>query len=114
MSSLHDPFDIMDNKSNVVPILPKAKLDEMVAKAISHPQQAPARKWVSAPATRWIGSVAIAACLLLLITPKQPLQPALSTEPVMVGQIEDGDYMYADDDGSDFDDMIVLATLENE
>lgn len=76
MSSLHDPFDLLDTKKmdNVVPFLAATKINSMIDQAVVYPQLAHLEKNVVPARTvatkrPWqIAGVGIAACLALFLT----------------------------------------------
>lgn len=114
MSLQHDPFNLLDTNARVVPLLPKNKLDAMVAKALTRPQEKPLP--VARPTHKFIWSgtgFAVAACLLLLIsgTSKTPLEITTAETAVLVS---DANQTTLDETDSDLGDMLVLATLENQ
>lgn len=76
MSSLQDPFDLLDTKKmdNVVPFLAATKINSMIDQAVVYPQLAHLEKNVVPARTvatkrPWqIAGVGIAACLALFLT----------------------------------------------
>lgn len=116
-----DPFDLIDMEANVAPILPKNKLDAMVANALTHAQ-------ISAPAQNrtptiswtktgwWSGGLATAACLILLLTifPKNTIQQldhktVQPTQAITVSQNQDSTSL--DSDEFEISEMMFYDTL---
>lgn len=114
MSLQHDPFNLLGTDTRVVPLLPKNKLDAMVAKALTRPQEKP--HFVTRPARKvlWSGTgFAVAACLLLLISGTSTIPPEITTSETAV-LVSDANQTTLDETDSDLGDMLVLATLENQ
>lgn len=122
MSSLHDPFDLLDTEKmdNIVPFLPTNRINSMIDQAVTYPQLHQfARKGVSqhTPAVKrpWqIAGVGMAACLALFLTlfsgtdipsfdgtigPHQEIQHVI--HPVS-------------DDMTDLNDMMIMDTLDSD
>jgi hypothetical protein len=117
MSSLHDPFDLIKtdkNMDNVIPLLPTAKINQMIEKALACQQVSPLQKkpiFLSHKSWWSGGAAATAACLLLFMSlstaPQQaqlPIQVAPHT--VTLSQTDQTDDM------SEFSELVMLETLE--
>lgn len=116
--NLTDPFELLDTDAKIVPILPKSRLDDMIARAATAKQiEAPRAKPSSLIYGRkgwWSGGLATAACLILLLTlfpmnqtvVKNVIQPAHMTAASSTPekQIQDG--------AVEISDMMLYDTLE--
>ena len=123
MSSLHDPFDLLETNTRIVPVLAKNKLEAMVRHTLTTPQDIASKKGLAPRHIWWSGiSAAIAACLLLVVSNPQNRTPDFnpSGTPIIISETNTmtsphtGIRNASDDDENDFGDMVVLATLEGQ
>ncbi|MEK7802687.1 MAG: hypothetical protein AAB276_09570 [Pseudomonadota bacterium] len=117
MSLQNDPFNLLDTDTRVVPFLAKNKLDDMVAHALTQPQEKPHP--VTRPAHKflWSGTgFAVAACLLLLISGSHMAPPDINTTTTTTVVSDVGQIILPtlDETDNDLGDMLVLATLESQ
>ena len=108
MSSLHDPFDLIETgqkMDNLVPFLPANKVSLMVDKALAHPQIS-VRKTETSKYWRF-GGLAIAACLALFmvfLTPESlPVTHKIDQKSISAAVTEDV---------GEFGELVMLDTLE--
>jgi len=108
MSSLHDPFDLIETgqkMDNVVPFLAPNKLNQMIDNALVHPQK-PVKKIATSKFWRFSG-VGIAACLALFmvfLTPEsQPVTQKIEQKAISTAATEDV---------GEFGELVMLDTLD--
>ena len=119
MSSLHDPFDLLKpetSQDNVIPFLPKHSIEAMIDKALASPQlKADSRVFRKPKNWTLLGGTMIAACLMILIfsvfSGGQPHTEATSGASLAMNKLNYGPSN--EDAYNEFNDMIMLATLES-
>jgi hypothetical protein len=119
MSSLHDPFDLLKpetSQDNVIPFLPKHSIEAMIDKALATPQlKADSRVFRKPKNWTLLGGTMIAACLMILIfsvfSGGQPPTEATSGASLAMNKLNYGPSN--EDAYNEFNDMIMLATLES-
>ena len=108
MSSLHDPFDLLNtgqDMDNIVPFLAPNKVNQMIDNALQHPQVAAPK---SANTNIWkFSGMAIAACLALFLT-VLPEEPQMAVSLVATPQVSE----ISGDDISDINELVMLEMLE--
>lgn len=110
MSSLNDPFDLIEkdkDMDNVIPFLAPNKINAMVDKALSH-QQLPAKKKPWAKIV-WSSSMATAASVMLLLTILSPAQTPQTSSPITASQLT---MQINDEDANEFSELVMLETWE--
>ena len=120
MSSLHDPFDLIEtgqDMDNVVPFLAPNKVNQMIETALAKPQLAPRRNSVTAWKFTGMG---LAACLALLMvfgsTQQEQIDQMVAGEPVAMIVHEQEKLQPASAEDSDeapeVSELVMLETLE--
>lgn len=111
MSSLNDPFDLIETDKgmdNVIPFLAPNKINAMIDTALSH-QQHPAKKKPWAKIV-WSSGMATAASVMLLLAFFSPAQqPQI---PSADSPIHQATMQIDDDDAIEFSELVMLETWE--
>lgn len=112
MSSLQDPFDLLETDSKVVPILPKSKLNAMVDHALTHGQMKRVPHASVSPFGMWSGGFAAAICAAFAFLFLTPSVPTIEKGQV-ASTVHAAHTQLANEDADEFADLIVLDTLES-